>query len=72
MPTWGEIRKPPEQVRGETMQGVLKAVARERRVNDRKAKTVRQAFVALLLGLALIAMEAGILAVTTYDRGTGS
>jgi hypothetical protein len=34
-------------------------------VNDRKAETVRKAFLALLFGLALIAAEAGILATTS-------
>jgi hypothetical protein len=65
LPTWGETRKPPEQVRGETMRGLVEVVMRERRANDRKAETVRKAFLALLLGLALIAAEAGILAATS-------
>jgi hypothetical protein len=65
LPTWDEVRKPPEQVRGETMLDLVEAVARQRRVNDRKAETVRQAFLALLFGLAPIAAEAGILATTS-------
>jgi hypothetical protein len=65
LPTWDEIRKPPEEVRGETMQGLVAALVRERRVNDRKAETVRNAFLALLLGLAAIAAEASILATTS-------
>jgi hypothetical protein len=62
-PTWGEIRKPPEQVRGETMKGLVEAVAREREANDDKAGWVRLAFLLLLIGLVLIAVEAGTLAV---------
>src|SRR5205823_14168901 len=62
-PTWAEIRKAPEQVRGETMRGLVKAVAREREANDHKAGWVRWAFLLLLIGLVLIAVEAGTLAV---------
>jgi len=63
--TRDEMSKPPEQVRGETMSGLVEAVARLRQVNDRKAETIRKAFLALLFGLALIAAEAGILATTS-------
>ena len=61
-PTWSEILKPPEQARGETMRGVIEAIARERDVNDRKARTVKHAFVLLVVGLACIAAEAATLA----------
>lgn len=60
-PTWGEILKPVEQVQGETMQGVIAAIARERRENDRKGAVIRAAFLALLIGLLLIAAEAAML-----------
>lgn len=61
-PTWGEIRKPPEAVRGETIQGLVRAVARERQANERKARLVRAAFSFLLIGLVLTAIEAATLA----------
>jgi hypothetical protein len=61
-PTWSEILKPPEQVRGETMQGVLKAIATEREANERKARSVRRALVLLAAGLGVLAAEAGTLA----------
>jgi hypothetical protein len=64
-PTWGEMVKPPDQLRGETMRGLVQSVARGRRVNDRTDGTLRKAFLALLLGLVLIAAEAGILAATS-------
>lgn len=67
LPTWAEIMKPPEQVRGETMRGLVEAVGRERRVNDRKTEIVRKALLALLLGLVLIAAEAGILAAASVQ-----
>lgn len=60
-PTWREILKPPEQVRGETMRGLVEAIARERDLNDRKAERVRRALLALTLGLVLISLEAAIL-----------
>jgi hypothetical protein len=62
-PTWSEILKPPEQVRGETMRGLVEAIGRERQANAVKARSVRWAFVCLALGLALIAVEAATLAV---------
>jgi hypothetical protein len=40
-PTWSESLKPPEQVRGETMRGLVEAIARERDANDGKARLVR-------------------------------
>jgi hypothetical protein len=61
-PTWSQILKPPEQVHGEVMRTLVQAVGRERHLNYGKAKTVRWAFVALLLGLVLISGEAAILA----------
>lgn len=61
-PTWSEIRKTPEAVRGETMRGLIQAIARERDANDRKAQLVKSAFVFLLIGLLLIAGEAATLA----------
>jgi hypothetical protein len=66
-PTWAEIRKPPQQVRGDTMKGLVEAVAREREANDRKAFWLRWAFSLLVVGLSLIAIEASTLAVKTVN-----
>ena len=63
-PTWGEIFKQPEDVRGETMQGLIKALAHERTTNDRKVRLVKQAYVLLVVGVALAAAQAATLAVT--------
>lgn len=62
-PRGSEGRKAPNEVRGETMAGLIKAVARERVVNDGKASQVRGAFVLLFVGLVLVAAQASILAV---------
>lgn len=63
-PLWGEILKPPEQVRGETMQGLVHAIAGERAANDAKARLVKWSYSALAIGLALTAVHAVTLAVT--------
>jgi hypothetical protein len=60
-PTWSEILKPPEQVRGETMRGLAEAIARERDVNARKAKHVRVALLLLMAGLGAVVLEGLIL-----------
>jgi hypothetical protein len=65
-PKWSEIQKPPEQVRGDTMTGVIAAIAHERRVNAFKARDVRLAYVLLLGGLLAVSLEASILASRTY------
>lgn len=62
LPTWSEILKRPEEVRGETIQGVIVSVAQERRTNDGKVADVRRAFQLLLVGLVLITAEAITLA----------
>jgi hypothetical protein len=62
-PMWSEVLKPAEQVRGETMKGLVEAIAREREINRRKALHVRHALVLLLAGLAVIVLEALILGV---------
>ena len=61
-PTWSEILKPPEQIRGETMRTLIEAIATERKANRRKALSVRRAFGLLALGLALLAFEGGTIA----------
>lgn len=62
LPTWSEIRKPPTDVRGAAMRGLVRAIARERRGNDGKADAIRRSLVLLGVGLSLIAVEAGTLA----------
>ena len=62
-PTWSQIFEPPEVVRGETMQGLIVALASERDLNRAKAEHVRRAFIALGVGLLLVAAEATTLAV---------
>lgn len=61
-PTWSEILKRPEQVRGETMRGLIEAIARERDANATKARLIRWAFLSFAAGLGLIAAEAATLA----------
>jgi hypothetical protein len=61
-PTWGEILKAPEQVRGETMRTLVEAVIRERAVSDGKLIWLRWSFGLLLVGLALTAAEGATLA----------
>jgi hypothetical protein len=61
-PTWSEILKPPDEVRGEVMQTVVTAIARERDLNSRKAAHVRRSFAALGAGLVLVAVQAAIVA----------
>jgi hypothetical protein len=56
--TWSEILKAPEQVRGETMRGLIEAIAREREANDSKARLVRGAYLALAAALVLAIAEA--------------
>lgn len=60
-PTWAEIRKTPEQVRGETMQGLVAGIAHEREANDGKAEQLRIAFLLLFVGLVVLAAETATL-----------
>lgn len=61
-PTWQEIRKPPEQVRGETMRTLVEAIVRERSASDEKLAWLRWSFKLLLIGLALVTAEGATLA----------
>ncbi len=67
-PTWSEILKPAEQVRGETMRTLVEAIIRERAVSDDKLKWLRLSFVLLLVGLGLVAAEGATLAVEEVRR----
>jgi len=62
LPTWSELTKRPEDIRGEAAEGVIVAIARERGTNDAKVGQIRWAFRLLLLGLGLITIEAATLA----------
>ena len=67
-PNWSEILKPPETVQGETMAGLIEAVAKERSINRLKAHDVRRAFLFLLGGLALVLIEGVTLVVVEVAR----
>lgn len=67
-PTWQEIRKPPEQVRGETMRTLVEAIARERSTSDKKLSSLRWSFRLLLLGLVVVAVEGATLALEEVRR----
>jgi hypothetical protein len=62
-PTWGEILKPPGQVRGETMRTLIETIVRERATNKRKVDAIRRSFSLLLAGLVLVAAEGATLAI---------
>ena len=66
-PRWSEVVKTPEQVRGETMSGLLAALKGQRAQNERDARRVFAAFILLFLGLALVAVEAAISAVAAPE-----
>jgi hypothetical protein len=61
-PQWGEILKRPEEVRGDTMVGLIEAITIERAVNDHKLRLVKTAYVALAVALVVIAAQAVTLA----------
>jgi hypothetical protein len=61
-PMWSESLKSPDEVRGETMQGLVTAIAREREVNGKKAAQVRLSFLSLGAGLMVVAAQAAMLA----------
>jgi hypothetical protein len=63
LPTWSEILKPPEQVRGDAMRGLVEAIAVERATNKGKLKSIRWSLRLLFVGLVLIAVEAATLGV---------
>jgi hypothetical protein len=60
-PTWSQLRKRPEQVRGEALTTLIAAVALERKMNGLKARLVRWGFALLLLALVLLVVQAAIL-----------
>ena len=50
-------------VQGETMSGLIEAIALERALNEKKARQVRWAFRLLATELLVVSIGAGILAV---------
>ena len=63
-PTWGEILKPPDQVRGETMRTLIETIARERATNQRKIRSIRWSFLLLTAGLVLVTTQGATLAIS--------
>jgi hypothetical protein len=57
-PSWTEIGKPPAQVQGETMRGLVATIGSTRALNARTARTVFAAFVLLFLGLVFVTAQA--------------
>lgn len=55
-PNWSEIRKEPAQVQGEAMFGLIEAIAKERAINQRKARMVRFAYQSLFVALLVAAV----------------
>jgi hypothetical protein len=62
-PTWSEVLKRPEQVRGETMRGLIETIGRGRWTNERKSVSIRRSFSLLFLGLVLVAGQGATLAI---------
>jgi hypothetical protein len=58
LPSRGSVAKPPNQVRGETMQGLVAMIERERAINHRNARGTFVAFALLFLGLLLVTSQA--------------
>jgi len=67
-PTWRELLKPPEQVRGETMRTLVQSIAHERATNERKVATIHRSFILLFVGLVLVTVEGATLAVSEAIR----
>jgi hypothetical protein len=63
-PTWSELFKHRTQVQGETIRGLVVALASERQRNVTKARNVRSGFIALFVGLLLVAAQSVLLLMT--------
>jgi hypothetical protein len=61
LPSWSEILKPPEQMRGELMKMLIETIARGRSTNEQRANSIRRSFSLLLVGLVLVAGEGATL-----------
>ena len=62
-PTWEYISQPRVMVQGETLHGLIGALAKDRERNSAKATWLRRAYVALLVGIASLIVFAGILGI---------
>jgi hypothetical protein len=61
LPTWSRILQEPSQVRGEAMRGLVEAIAIERRLNEKKVRSIRWSLFLLFAGLVLVSAEAATL-----------
>jgi hypothetical protein len=68
-PTYEFVSQSKVAVQGRTLRGLVVAHEVERKSNRRKARGLRVAFIALLLGLIFVTLDIGVL--TTEDRNDG-
>lgn len=59
-----ETMRSPVRVRGDLMTTLIETIAVERQKNRRKALVVRAALICLVLGIAVIAVDASIVGLT--------
>jgi hypothetical protein len=62
LPSWRYVSQRPDQVQGEAIAGLVRAIANERMLNERKALRIRLALRLMVVGLVLIGGEAATLA----------
>ena len=62
-PNWEYVGKEKEMVQGEILHGLIAALAKDRQRNSLKAKALRCAYIALLVGIGALAVFGGILAI---------
>lgn len=62
-PKWEYVKKDPVMVHGEIMRGLITALAKDRQRNSSKAKWLRWAYIALLVGIMALTFLGAILAV---------
>lgn len=62
-PTWAYISRDQVMAQGEIMRGWINALARDRQRNSLKAKWLRRAYIAFLVGMARLVLLAVILGV---------
>jgi hypothetical protein len=62
-PNWMYVSQEKVMVQGELLQGLISALAKDRQRNSSKAKWLRRAYKALLVGIAALAAFGAILAI---------
>jgi hypothetical protein len=62
-PNWEYISQPRVMVQGETLHGLIGALAKDRERNSSKATWLRRAYIALLVGVASLTVFAAILGI---------